>query len=538
MPYSGASDPDIPSNVPKNKKAQWVKIWNSTYKDCISGGKSASSCETKAFKVANGVIKKTKKNEFVAEERSGIMTNNFLGVINDFIAGMKNALSSLQRRAISISTIGNTVFEQFYNKGAYLSDIYFENDGLIATATMGGKLFRSTLDIDDNGDITIGEMQEVVINFDPVSRSSITRKDNKVLMLSLSATSVINKEGQIDSRALFDSMADYMRRTKKRIPRTFYHKGIQFKSGDIIWMARDENALLTLTEFDDSELSRREVNSREKYPDYWGDSIEYDPVGDPELWDVGDGITLPVYRAGIPVAVSTVRAKYACSYYSNRFTIKQEEVKRMTLKDHEREDLIKMFDGDEAEVDNWLKANVDSVNRQIAESGQITRDTEVPDEETPAETPVVEGSEELTPEGGEAVVIEEPTGEPEDEASEEPLVLEFNDEMAQQVATTVMESSIFTDFRDSVLSAVDEIKNSVKTLGSTVQELQAASVARTKDIDALKKADNDKQREWTNDLPRKTQRTVSFRPSQNAPTEEPSKRSLEDIASETLSRIQ
>src|SRR3990167_5387709 len=42
MPYSGASDPDIPSNVPKNKKAQWVKIWNSTYKDCISGGKSLS----------------------------------------------------------------------------------------------------------------------------------------------------------------------------------------------------------------------------------------------------------------------------------------------------------------------------------------------------------------------------------------------------------------------------------------------------------------------------------------------------------------
>jgi hypothetical protein len=531
MPYSGPNDSKIPSHVPKGKKAQWVKVWNSTYNSCVADGGSTKSCEAKAFKTANGVIKK----------RSEDMKNSLLGALNDLLVNMKSAFAVFQRRAISISSIGNAIFEQFYTEGAYLSDIYYDDGNLIATATMGGKLFRSAIAIDDNGDITIGDMQEVMIKFDPVNRATIddSSADGKVLMLSLSATSVINKEGSIDSRALFDSMIDYMRRTKKRIPRTFYHRGVQFRSGDVIWMARDDNALLTLTEFDmDSELGRREVSARKADPSYWGDSIEFDPVGGAELWDVGDGITIPVYRAGIPVAVATVRSEYACSHYSNRYSLKQEEVKRMTLKDHEREDLIKLFGGNENEVDGWLKDNVDVVNRQIEESGQITRETEVPGE-TPAETPVVEGSEEATPEGGEEVVAtEEPTEEQEGGASEEPLVLEFNDEMAQQTAAIVMESSIFTDFRDSVLSAVDEIKNSMATLGTTVQELQAASVARTKEINALKKADSEKQREWTNDLPRKAQRTVSFRPSQNAPVEDPSKRSMEDIASETLSKIQ
>jgi len=60
MPYSGASDPKLPSNVQKmtaTKRAQWVHVWNSAYKSCQS--KDGADCEAAAFRQANGVAKKS-----------------------------------------------------------------------------------------------------------------------------------------------------------------------------------------------------------------------------------------------------------------------------------------------------------------------------------------------------------------------------------------------------------------------------------------------------------------------------------------------
>jgi hypothetical protein len=59
MPYTGADDPKLPSNVrklPEKKRSQWVQVWNTTYKACQKEG--GSDCEGKAFRTANGVIKK------------------------------------------------------------------------------------------------------------------------------------------------------------------------------------------------------------------------------------------------------------------------------------------------------------------------------------------------------------------------------------------------------------------------------------------------------------------------------------------------
>ena len=539
MPYSGASDPSIPKNVPSNKKAQWVKVWNSTYKSCTSDGGSKKKCETMAFKSANGVIKSSKRSIFLSEKRSSVMTTGLLGAINGLFVNMQNAFRSFQQRAVSIPMIGNAVWEKLYEQGAYLSDLYYEDGALFATASKGGKLHRAAVEVDDNGDVSVGDMQEVVISFDPVSRAIITRtEDGKVQMLSVSATSVLNKAGEIDSRDLFDSMSDLMSKTGNPVSRTFFHLGEEFKTGNIVFMGRDENVLVTLTEFDDSEIARQEIKSREDDPDYWGDSIEFDPVGEAELWDVGDGITIPVYRAGIPIAVSTVPAEHACSPYADRFSVKRQEVKRMSLTKIQREALIKMYKGDEAAVDAWLKEHVIPINRQIEDTNQVTRskkrDDETPTEEpgdNPEETTEEEVSEE---ESTEEVVTEETDAEDE-------VVLEFTDEMALQVAETVVKSNTFTEFQSTITSVVDEIKSTVASLSTTVADLQAASVARAKEIDVLKKKDSVKKEEWLQDIPRSTRRTVSFRPSQNAPTEpevEGKKRSMAEIAAETLANLE
>lgn len=477
------------------------------------------------------------------------MPNGLFGALRELINGFTKSVTTFQERAVSVSAIGSEVFEQFYNQGAWLNDLYLENGAIFAVASEGGKLFRASIDIDENGDITLGEMQEVVTNFDAVSRTSFsTSDDGKVRMLAVSATSVINNNGEIDSRNLFDSMSDYMKRTGKRIPRTFFHAGPEFRTGDITWMARDDNVLLTITEFDDSELANKEIAAREKDPDYWGDSIEFDPVGDPEMLDVGDGITVPVYRAGIPMAVSTLAAERACSLYANKFIINRQEVKRMALKDADRIDLIKAFDGDEEETDQWLEENVSSINREIADTHQVNREeategaedseTETPEAEVETE---LEGEVETEVETEEEEVTEESEveAEPEAEESADEVIVEFDDEMALQVANTVLESDSFVQFRDSVTEIVDGIKTSLAELTGTVTELQAASVARTKDIQELKKDEAKKKKEWVEDLPRNTnQQRVLVRPRNNASEDDPGDPSMQDIAAETVAMLE
>lgn len=476
------------------------------------------------------------------------MESGFFQSINKFVTDIKQAVSGLQERAVSISSIGNAVFDLFYNQGAWLNDLYLEDDEIFAVASDGGKLFRASVDIDENGDVTLGEMQEVVVKFDAVTRTKFRTNDaGKVQMLAVSASSVINKNGEIDSRSLFDAMSDYMKRTGKKIPRTFFHAGPEFRTGDIVWMARDDNVLLTLTEFDDSELAQREIKAREKDPDYWGDSIEYDPVGDPEMLDVGDGITIPVYRAGVPVAVSTLAAERACSLYANKFSINRQEVKRMTLKDEDRIDLVKAFDGDEAEADDWLKDNVSPINRKIAETGQVTRDAteesaeeEASEEEESAEELTDETSEEA--EGSEEESSEEAKSEETEEGNPEEVIVEFDASMAEGVAEAVIDSSAFGDFQKGLLDTVTGIQEAIAELTGTVGEIQTASVARAKDITQLKKSDEQKQKEWMEDLPRNTDqnRKVHFRPSENGEETVPGaeKRSMEDTANETIATLE
>jgi len=55
MPYTAEN---VPANVPKDKAEQWAKIWNSAYNAAQRDGLSDKDAESKAFREANGVIKR------------------------------------------------------------------------------------------------------------------------------------------------------------------------------------------------------------------------------------------------------------------------------------------------------------------------------------------------------------------------------------------------------------------------------------------------------------------------------------------------
>lgn len=70
MPYTGHNDPKLPPSVkklPANKRRQWVSVFNSTLKNCLSpkigAAGSLKKCESVAFRFANGAVKEVNMAE-------------------------------------------------------------------------------------------------------------------------------------------------------------------------------------------------------------------------------------------------------------------------------------------------------------------------------------------------------------------------------------------------------------------------------------------------------------------------------------------
>lgn len=525
MPYKDASD--APSHVPKAKRKQWVEVFNSTYSSCTKAGRKEKFCEQKAFKTANGVVKKREVEMDLFEK--------LLHDIQKVIDGFKTrALSIPQMYELTMSALREAEVE------GWLADIYKDDDGSVfAVTTMRGKLYKTPLTFSGSS-VEVGETQEVLINFEPQSRGFTIQRsadNDEVRWISRSCTSIINKEGEIDSRMLFDSFVDHIRRTGEYPYRTFWHKGEQFKTGVCDFVARDGNILVTSGVYDKTELAEMEIQAREADPDYWGDSIQYDPTSEPEMLDVGDGITIPVYTSGIFREVSTLPDNYASAFYTNNSTLK--EVKR-AMEAKQFEAFVKLFNGDEDKAKTWLEDNVDPVNREIEEENVISRDAD----DVEAEIEPVVAEEEVTeePEEDEDLEVEaeveevdEEDLEDDEDADEEEFLL---DEAAVEAIAGVTARHIMGDFEKKFT----EIKDTISDVQTSVAELQAANIRSTKTLEErvanLEQSAEETLEGMLNDLPRNTvSRRVSYRPSQQEASDDEGDESLEDVANATLANI-
>ena len=61
MPYSSVSE--VPSNVPKAKRKQWLEVWNSAYERAKEDGKDHDAAEASAFAQANSVAGPNSKTD-------------------------------------------------------------------------------------------------------------------------------------------------------------------------------------------------------------------------------------------------------------------------------------------------------------------------------------------------------------------------------------------------------------------------------------------------------------------------------------------
>jgi hypothetical protein len=399
---------------------------------------------------------------------------------------------------------------------AWLNDVYADEDtgDLFAIITSQGKLYKAAITLGaDNA--TVGEWVECKLDF-PTLRTIKTRlihqADGKVRWLSIACSSVLNRMGEIDSRALFQSFLDNIERTGEYPVRQFYHCGMDFVTGQVDFVAVDDNLLLMSGVYNDTELAKREIAARELDSGYWGESIGFLPTAPPKNLEIENGVTIPVYAEGKLVEESTCAEHDACAWFTS--TIIVEEVNRM-LEKRQMDALIKLFGGDEDAAKDWLKNNVDEVNRQIADNGLITLTVDVNEPIEPVE-PVAD----LTP----APV---PVPEPPNVEVDEPTIHAIGDYILEGMQTRITEAT------QPLVEAIAGITTRLETAEKLITEYGKMPERLSK----LEIDEEERKRVWLEDAPPRPTVRVSHRPRTEEPEPLPKPDTYADIASETLAGL-
>ncbi|NIV34673.1 MAG: hypothetical protein GWN58_36015, partial [Anaerolineae bacterium] len=320
-------------------------------------------------------------------------------------------------RALSMPRLYEAVSTALWEREtyAYLLDVYADDGGLYALMAEEGKLYRASLETGSD-EVTMGEWQQVTEIHEPVTqRMTVQRQaDGQWRWLNISGAAVLNRVGEIDSKALFDNMARRAAESGEYPYRTFYHMGEAFQIGQADFLARDGALYITSGLFDDNPLARAVVRAVQDEPEYWGDSIGYLPVGEPDMVEVAEGVEVPVYSDGIHREISTLPEQNAASLFTVP-SVQQQEVQRMNAKVLEALERLRDEHGLEQEAIDALVDVADQTNRSIEDEDLITREG---DQEIETDEPAQELDEEAEDE--ESDEDPEPDAEPQEREQDEP----------------------------------------------------------------------------------------------------------------------
>ena len=256
-----------------------------------------------------------------------------------------------------------------------------------------GKFNMYPVAVDQSGGISLGDPELVSQEFVPEAKTvevmpelplevgpalQVARQKNgRYRWFAMPAcTAVINRDGEIDSRDLFDSFVDYAESTRDYPILDFYHLQDKIRLGQADWVAREGNTYCASGLFDDTPEGKAAAISIMKNPDYWGLSISYVTGKRPDIERTEIG-NVPVYKEGVNRYISLLPEAFASSEFTN---ITFEEVNRMNPKI--KEALAKLTDGDD-ELLNSLEEKIDDINR--ATEDMVSREKKDIVEEEPAE---------------------------------------------------------------------------------------------------------------------------------------------------------
>ena len=470
MPWTTADVDEHNKGLTDAQKETWVEVANDRLKACMDDDGEQDKCEASAIKQANSAVSEKKTDE----ER---------GLLRSLWESIKQLFEPHLERATSFSSLYEQAAGALYssNEMAWLHDLYRDDDGsMFVIASERGKLYRVPITASDEG-VTLGEWLPVMEGFKPVAqatRTSVIRQaDGRYRWLSISCTSVLNRVGEIDSQALFDSFVAHADETGEYPYRTFYHQGEALATGRADFLARDGDTFITSGLYDEGNpLAEAEIAALEREAALWGESINYMPTVSPVMFEVAEGINVPVYEAGKLREISFLPVDKAAAWFT---TVRAQEVTRMRA--DVLQALVELLDGDEERADEFA-ALVDGTNRAITEAGLVSREAEA------------EGGPEPAPEPTEAPAQEAPAIEREVELDEAALAL-----IAEQFAELL---APLTEKLEELESAMGDALRAAELSRETVGER----------LKALEIDEGEKKRQWLADVPRRETLKVTHRP--------------------------
>lgn len=312
--------------------------------------------------------------------------------ITDFLASLRaEAEPDATERSMPLSQMAEQIYGQIesvgMSAGAYPSvhDFYAEEDGSLSVVfSVAGRLYKAPVTMTGTTAV-MGSLTEVEPMFSPVRSLQIVRQaDGTLRWLAVAAAAVLNRVGEIDSRALFDSFIANVK-TNGYPQLRFYHDA-RMVLGKADWVDRADNLYIASGTLDAGPLADGFVDAIETQRGVWGCSIGFLPTKAPQMVEVVNGIAVPVYQAGVNTEISVLPEDSAASWFTE---IGLEVTRNM---DEAKLKALATLLGDEDKAKQFA-AGIDATNRAIEDKGMITR------QETPAEAaPVAEAAPEPAPE--------------------------------------------------------------------------------------------------------------------------------------------
>lgn len=403
--------------------------------------------------------------------------------------------------------------------------LYTDNARLFAAAILEGVLYRIPVTVDGEGRASMGEWERVIETRqaeggEAVGRSTISiirQADGRIRWLALACSAVLNRVGEIDSMTLFDNMVRHARELNRYPYLTFYHMGEAMRLGQADYLARDGALYINSGLFDDTPLARAAIAGLEADPGYWGTSIRYVQLSEPEMVEVVKGINLPVFRDGIQEEVSILAETRAAALLTAIGTAR--EVK--SVNERVKADLVKLVGQDMADE---CEKRVDGANQRAMTEGMVVRTAE-PEPEPASEAAAVE-TPAPEPAPVERQAEPEPAAEPTPEPAPAPNVVDTAALEAEVVARIAAQLPVnatimgliapVTERQNAVDSALEGLGLRVDATAVAINALAGEIKALKAGIERLSQPVEERIANAVADMPRNSGNTVGYRPRTDA----------------------
>lgn len=197
------------------------------------------------------------------------------------------------------------------------------DNSTVALASIGREYHAVKLLVNSKNEVD-GKLDHIQLKSQTHQMIEVSTNGNQLRWVSIAATSVLNRAGEIDSRQLFALFEHHARKTGYFPFLTYAHQGRQFKFGQADNIRQYHNSLIVEGYFDygnseSAKLAQIFYNAIRENPSNWEISIGYLLTKDPEITEIGRGFYVPVYREGIMYELSLLPAGKAANQLTKIF---------------------------------------------------------------------------------------------------------------------------------------------------------------------------------------------------------------------------